>query len=315
MDHDPPRFLAIAERGIGDALTLLPSLRALRAARPELRMELLAPGLFPLADNLRDTAAVLDHRPLERLSAAERLDWLGRMGFRWVWNTEGERGPWTAALRGNEDPMWVNAPDQRHWGRRNVLRVRAAQLRELFPELPAPGSVGLSLTPPQEAARRGFRAQFPGDAVLVAVQPGAGDPRRVWPAEKFRALAGALTERADATVLLFLSEAEARFAEPGFLPERPNLRWVRAPLEEAVPMLAACDLSIGNDSGFYHLAFALGLKTVAIHRSLRGARRWSYRSPRSRVVICWMPRQLARDWTRWVSVRRVLRAARRLVPF
>lgn len=80
-------------------------------------------------------------------------------------------------------------------------------------------------------------------------------------------------------------------------------------------MLAACDLSIGNDSGFYHLAFALGLKTVAIHRSLRGARRWSYRSPRSRVVICWMPRQLARDWTRWVSVRRVLRAARRLVPF
>jgi hypothetical protein len=56
------------------------------------------------------------------------------------------------------------------------------------------------------------------------------------------------------------------------------------------------------------------LPVVGIHRSLRGAQRWAYRSPRSRVVINWMPRQLDGDWTRWVSVSRVLRAARRLTP-
>ena len=77
--------------------------------------------------------------------------------------------------------------------------------------------------------------------------------------------------------------------------------------------LAACDLLIGNDSGFYHLAFALGLPVVGIYRSLRGAQRWSYPSPRSRVVFSWMPRPFRQHWARWISVERVLRAARKVV--
>jgi ADP-heptose:LPS heptosyltransferase len=313
-DLSRPGFVAIAERGIGDALTLLPSLRALRAARPELRIELLTPGLYPLADNLRATATVLDHRPLDGLGDEERLAWLRARNAGWVWNTEGERGPWTAALRRSDDPSWVNAPSQRQWGSRNVLRVRFAQLRELFPDLTAPGHLGIPLLPAQEAARRAFRAGFAHDSLLVAIQPGAGDPKRSWSAEKFRALAGVLAERPQVTVLFFLSDTEALFRAPGFLPDRINMRCVSARLEDVVPKLAACDLCIGNDSGFYHLAFALGLRVVGIHRSLRGAQRWSYRSPRSRVVISWMPRQLEQDWARWVSVPRVLRAARRLAP-
>ena len=306
--------MAIAERGIGDALTLLPSLRALRAARPDLRIELLTPGLYPLADNLRETAAVLDHRPLDGLGAEERLAWLGARNAGWVWNTEGERGPWTAALRGSDHPTWVTAPAQRDWGSRNVLRVRFAQLRELFPGLTAPGEIGLRLTSAQESARRSFRAGFPHDSVIVAIQPGAGDPKRSWSAEKFRALAVALAERPQVTVLFFLGDTDVLFRAPGYLPDRANMHCVSAPLEDVVPKLAACDLSIGNDSGFYHLAFALGLRVVGIHRSLRGAQRWAYRSPRSRVVISWMPRQIAQDWARWISVPRVLRAARRLSP-
>jgi ADP-heptose:LPS heptosyltransferase len=313
-DLSRPGFVAIAERGIGDALTLLPSLRALRAARPELRIELLTPGLYPLADNLRDTVTVLDHRPLDGLGDEGRLAWLRARNAGWVWNTEGERGPWTAALSRSGHPSWVNAPSQRQWGGRNVLRVRFAQLRELFPGLTAPGQIGIPLTPAQETARTGFRAGFPPDSLLVAIQPGAGDPKRSWSAEKFRALADALAARPQVTVLLFLSDAEALFRAPGFLPDRINVRCVSARLEDVVPKLAACDLCIGNDSGFYHLAFALGLRVVGIHRSLRGAQRWAYRSPRSRVVISWMPRQLEQDWTRWVSVPRVLRAARRLAP-
>jgi ADP-heptose:LPS heptosyltransferase len=306
--------VAIAERGIGDALTLLPSLRALRAAHPDLRIELLTPGLYPLADNLRDTATVLDHRPLDGLGDEARLAWLRVRNPGWVWNTEGERGPWTAALRRSDDPTWVTAPSQREWGSRNVLRVRFAQLRELFPGLTAPGEVGMRLTPAQEAARRAFRAGFPHDSLLVAIQPGAGDPKRNWSAEKFRALAGALADRPKVTVLFFLSDTEALFRAPGYLPDRVNMHYVSAGLEDVVPKLAACDLCIGNDSGFYHLAFALGLRVVGIHRSLRGAQRWAYRSPRSRVVISWMPRQLEQDWARWVSVPRVFRAARRLAP-
>ena len=312
-DLSRPGFLTIAERGIGDGLTLLPSLRALRTAHPELRIELLTPGLLPLADNLRDEVTVLDHRALEGLGDEGRLAWLRTRNAGWVWNTEAG-GPWAAALRRSDQPTWVTTRSQRHWGSRNVLQVRFAQLRAWFPELPAPGEVFLPLTPEQEAARRAFRADFPADSLLVALQPGAGDPRRIWPEDKFRALACALVERPHVTVIFFLSTSEARFSVPGYLPDHSNLIRVSARLEDVVPKLAACDLCISNDSGFYHLGFALGSRVVGIHRSLRGAQRWAYRSPRSRVVINWMPRQLDRDWARWVSVRRVLRAARRLMP-
>lgn len=313
-DLPSPAFLAIAERGIGDALTLLPSLRALRAAHPDWRIELLTPSLFPLAENLRDVATVLDHRPLAGTSTDERLAWLRERNLDWVWNTEGERGPWTAAIESLESRRWVNAPAQREWGSRQVLQVRYEQLRELFPELTAPGRTALSLTPAQQAASRSFRAQYPRDSTLVAIQPGAGDPNRVWPAEKFRALAWALAKRPRVTVLLFLADGQPFFSESAGAPAPPNLHCVSDPLDVVVSKIAACDLCIGNDSGFYHLAFALGSKVVGIYRSLRSARRWAYRSPRSRAVICWMPRQLRGDWTEWVSVRRVLAAARRHAP-
>ncbi|MGH7526294.1 MAG: glycosyltransferase family 9 protein [Gemmatimonadales bacterium] len=302
-----PGFLAIAERGIGDGLTLLPSLRSLRAARPDLRIELLTPALFPFAENLRGTATVLDHRPLAGLGDQERLGWIRSRNAGWVWNTESERGPWAQALRRSAQPTWITAPSQRTWGGRHVLRVRFEELRMLFPQLRAPGETGLTLTPAQEAARQAFRSDFPLGELLVAIQPGAGDPKRAWPAEKFRALASILAESAGVTVLVFLGEADAHFDCTG-------LRCVREPLSSVAPKLAACDLCIGNDSGFYHLAFVLGSRAVGIYRSVRAAQRWAYRSPRSRAVRCWMPRQLQPDWTRWVSVSRVLRAARELVP-
>jgi ADP-heptose:LPS heptosyltransferase len=313
-DPSRPGFLAIAERGIGDALTLLPSLRALRAARPNLRIELLTPALFPLAENLCDTAAILDPRPLEILGGERRLAWLQARNLEWVWNTEGIHGPWTQALQGSTHPTWVTAPPQRTWGGKHVLRVRFEELQALFPGIESPGEIGLSLTVPQQVDRQAFRAGVPGERLLVAIQPGAGDPRRVWPAEKFRALASALTEQAGVAVVVFLSDTDAIFRVPGYLPDRPNLRLVAEPLATVVPKLAACDLCIANDSGFYHLAFNLGLNVVGIYRSLRGAQRWAYRSPRSQAVLCWMPRQLHRDWERWVSVQRVLRAARKLAP-
>src|SRR5439155_1633749 len=138
-DLSKPAFLAIAQRGIGDALTLLPSLRALRAARADVRIELVAPGLLALAENVRDTATI------------------------------------------------------------------------------------------------------------VAIQPGAGDPSRVWPADKFRARARALAQTPRITVLVFLGDSDTPFNAPGYLPGQANLRSVREPLESAVSKLAACALFVGND--------------------------------------------------------------------
>lgn len=311
VDGTRPGFLAIAERGIGDALTMIPSLRALRAAHPELRIEFLAPGLFPLAANLRDTATFLDHRPLAALADEERLAWLRQRNVTWVWNTEAEAGAWSRALPSAGRPNWFTAPTQRHWGGSQVLRVRFAQIQVLFPDLRVPGAIDLSLTPEQETVRHSLVAPA---STVIAIQPGAGHPKRVWPPEKFAALISELTLRPAVTVRLFLSDDEAHFMDPGFLPERANLQCVREPLDAALPRLATGDLFIGNDSGFYHLAFALGLRVLGIFRSLSSVRRWAYRSPRARTLFPFVPEPFRGEWSRWISVRRVLRAAHRLVP-
>ena len=310
MDLDRPGFLAIAERGIGDALTMVPSLRALRAAHPEIRVEFLAPGLFPLAPNLRDAATILDHRPIAALGAEDRLAWLRQRNVTWVWNTEAEAGAWSRALPLAGRPTWITAPTQRHW-RGQVVQVRFEQLRTLFPDLSNPGRIDLALTAEQEESRR---SQLVPGRTLIAVQPGAGDARKLWPAEKFAELIAALTERDSVTVLLFLSGEERQFSVDGFLPARDNLRRIQLPLAEALPLLAAADLFIGNDSGFAHLAFAMGVRTVVVFRSLASARRWGYRAARTRTVFPYVPKLFSGEWSRWISVRRVLRTARRLLP-
>jgi len=315
-DLSKPGFLAIAQRGIGDALTLLPSLRALRAARADVRIELVAPGLLALAENVRDTATIVDDRPLAALDDDERARWLRTRNFAWVWNTEGEQGPWHGAIQAAANSRWISTATQKHWRGRNVLRVRFAQLARLCPEVRTPGPVGLALTPAQETASRTFASSLSGAPTLVAIQPGAGDPNRVWPAEKFRALARALAQDPRVTVLVFLGDSDTPFDAPGYLPGQANLRCVREPLESAVSKLAACALFVGNDSGFYHLAFGLGLPVVGIYRSARSARMWGYRSPRARAVCPpeLVPAPFRRHWDRWVSVERVLRAARKVMP-
>jgi ADP-heptose:LPS heptosyltransferase len=192
-----------------------------------------------------------------------------------------------------------------------VVHVRFEQLRTLFPGLRNPGGIDLALTAEQEETRR---SQLVPGRTLIAVQPGAGDARKLWPAEKFAELIAALTERESVTVLLFLSGEEPQFSVDGFLPARDNLRRVQLPLAEALPLLAAADLFIGNDSGFGHLAFAMGLRTLIVFRSLASARRWGYRAARTRTVFPYVPKLLSREWSRWISVRRVLRTARRLLP-
>lgn len=309
-DLDRPGFLAIAERGIGDGLTMVPSLRALRAAHPELRMEFLAPGLLPLAANLRDAATILDHRPIAALSSDQRLAWLRDRNTTWVWNTEAEAGTWSRALQGGVPPTWITSPTQRHW-RGQVIQVRFQQLRTLFPDLRTAGGMDLSLTAEQEAVRHGLRM---AGRTFIAIQPGAGDQRKLWPPEKFAELIVALTERASVFVLLFLSGEEPQFSASGFLPVRDNIRTVQLPLADALPVLASADLFIGNDSGFAHLAFALGLRSVVIFRSLASARRWGHRDRRARALFPYMPKPFGGEWSGWVSVRRVLRTVWRLLP-
>lgn len=302
------RLLVISEKGLGDALTLLPALRALKLQRPETEIFMFAPGLFRLAENYRDWLQLLDHRWLSAATTTEMQDWLQRQDFRWVWNTENEHSAWRGIFAAAGNPRWVSAPPHRTWPRRPVLELRRAQLQTLFPDLPTHAAPALPLTTAQQQGRDQFRSQFAATERLIAIQPSANDHTKVWPAEKFRQLAQTLITRPATTVVFFLDTALAEIFIPELLGSLPNIVRVCEPLETALAKLAACDIFVGNDSGFYHLAYALGVPVVGIYRSRRNMKVWAYRSPRARAVWVYLPSSIRRHWQKVVSVRAVRRA-------
>lgn len=100
---------------------------------------------------------------------------------------------------------------------------------------------------------------------VVVIQPGASDPRRCWPAEKFAQVADALYE-AGATIAVNGTAAEqpivsavmAAMAHPAVdLAGRLSLGGLSALLQQA-------QVVISNDTGPLHLAAAVGAATVGI---------------------------------------------------
>jgi len=312
MPHHPEKLLVISEVGLGDALTLLPALHGLKAIRPDVSIDMLAPGVFPLRENLQDVASVLDHRPLLDCDARDQRNWLLSQAYDAVWNTENERSVWRRILAEERHPRWISAPPHRTWPRQQVLGLRLQHLRCLYPEVRESGDPVLDLTPEQRRAIPAFRSLFSSNNTLVAIQPGAADKTRVWPAEKFVALAGALTGRPGTAVCFFLAP-EDRSTFDGLLPANPGIHRFTESLGVLLPKLAGCDLFIGNDSGFYQLAYSLGLDVVGIYRSRRDMKLMSYRTPRSRSVCFYLPSPVRRHWKQCLSVGRVLKAAEQLL--
>jgi heptosyltransferase-2 len=118
-------------------------------------------------------------------------------------------------------------------------------------------------------------AEAPGP--LVMLNPGASfGPSKLWPAERFAAVADELVERRGAGVIINAAPAEKAVAiavasamrHPPLinLAERENsIGLVKA-------LLRRCDLAITNDTGARHMAVALGAAVVTIFGSTDPAR-------------------------------------------
>ena len=108
---------------------------------------------------------------------------------------------------------------------------------------------------------------------LIAAAPGASfGPAKMWPAENFAAALAALSEKLDATPLIFGAEGDrdasakvaAGLEEAGvdFL----NLTGTLT-LKESMALMGHTRLFLSNDSGAMHLASALGTNTVTVFGS------------------------------------------------
>jgi ADP-heptose:LPS heptosyltransferase len=103
---------------------------------------------------------------------------------------------------------------------------------------------------------------------LVAIHPGATDPRRRWSPDGFAAVADRLAERGADVVVIGHGETDARAARhivAASTGAKP-LDLVNAlSLPALTGLLERCRLVVANDSGPRHLAAAVGTATVGIY--------------------------------------------------
>jgi ADP-heptose:LPS heptosyltransferase len=304
-----PRVLVLRALGLGDLLTAVPALRAIRRAYPHHRVTLATPEyLAPLALATGAVDDVLPAAGLAPLDAATRPDI--------AVNLHG-RGPQShgllRALRPgrlvafrnaeaghDEGPDWYAGEyEVARWCRMLAAHGIAADPGDLL--LPAPPT---------------------GRPGCVVVHPGAAHPRRRWPADRFAAVARSLAA-AGADVVLTGSAAErgvaAGIASAAGLPPDAVLAG-RTDVRSLAGLVAAARLVICGDTGVAHVATAFGTPSVVLFGPVSPLE-WGPPPGRPAHVALWRPDGAARPPGEGpdpallaLGVDDVLRAASRSVP-
>jgi len=275
------RIAVLRGGGLGDLIFAIPAIAALKAAYPEASITLLGTpahrALIAATESPVDEVEVLPFsegvRPgdenedeLDRFFAemrARRFDlavqihgggrysnpFLLRLGAR---HTVGTRTPDAASLERTVPYLYYqNEP---------LRALEVAGFAGAFPvDLEARLAPAEGLRPPAQTADDDGRP-------LVVMHPGATDPRRRWPAERFAELAAACagdgfrvvvvgdgSEKDIADRIVELAGANRVLSLAGELD-----------MAELVALLAGAAVVVGNDSGPRHLAQALGVPTVGI---------------------------------------------------
>ncbi|MEU7137083.1 glycosyltransferase family 9 protein [Streptomyces sp. NPDC046261] len=275
-----PRLLVLRALGLGDLLTGVPALRALRRAYPRHELVLAAPPglaaaaaasgavdtLLPAEAPGRDVPRALPWRgpppeiavdlhgngpPSHRLLTALRPGRLLAFAH-----------PGTPEVRG---PAWrPDEHERERWCR--LLRAYGIPADAGDLALPRP-----AVTPPVT------------DAVLL--HPGAAAPARCWPPERYAAVARALLDRGHRVVVTGGPGEEglvARVAVPGCRAFPGGL-----PFGVLAALVAGARAVVSGDTGLAHLAVAYGTASVTLFGPVAPAL-WG--PPRSaRHIALWHP--------------------------
>jgi ADP-heptose:LPS heptosyltransferase len=231
--------LVLRALGLGDLLTGVPALRALRRARPEHRLVLAAPaGLAPLAALTGAVDAVLDQpgldRPLRTVRPALAVNLHGR-------------GPRSTALLRTTGPaeLW-SFGDGPQWTAGEHEVERWCRLLSHYGVPADPADLALD--------RPAGTSPAPG---AVVVHPGAASGSRRWPADRFAAVAAALTADGHRVVVTGGPSERDLVAATGAEPMTTDL-------PELAALVAGAALVICGDTGVAHLATAYGTPSVLL---------------------------------------------------
>lgn len=287
MHHVPgvDRIAVLRANALGDYLQCVPALEALRVAYPEAELVLLGapwhaetltgrPGpidrvlVVPAGEGIREPVAhdpaPADHLPefLEKMRAesfdlALQMHGGGRYSNPFVASlgarvTAGLRSPDAAPLDRTVPYHYYQPEVFRYLEVAALVGASPVSYRPRFPLIDADR---------QEAVR----VAAPGDGVRVVLHPGATDPRRRWPAERFAAVARMLAEQG-VDVLVTGTPAERDIVERVCAGAGPGARPVVGQLTVGglAALLASSAAVLSNDTGPLHLAAAVDTPAVGL---------------------------------------------------
>lgn len=123
---------------------------------------------------------------------------------------------------------------------------------------------------------------------IVGLNPGAAyGPAKRWPAEKFTALAGLISQDPDTLILIFGTEVDKEAAEVirGAVNDKKRIVSLcgKTTLSQAMALISRCLVFVTNDSGLMHVSAALQTYTVAVFGSTNHVTTGPY-SEKSSVV-------------------------------
>lgn len=263
--------------GLGDVFFASPFLRALRpmarvsfltsaaaaeAARPYAgfyeRLHLYSPaGRSRLLRELRrerfDRVICLSEA-LSSLWIARRAGGARTFGFDW-----GGRGFWL------DSPVPYAKPERERIWRQYGALARAAGVPCYAPETWFPVDPSAR---ERAAAWLGERGPVFAKRPFVAVHPGAGEPAKRWPADRYAEVVRRLAAERGLPVVVVGGEAEREAAAR--LPVHPLVADAvgRLALPDTAAVLERAAHFVGNDGGVLHLAAALGRPMTALFRSV-----------------------------------------------
>jgi ADP-heptose:LPS heptosyltransferase/GT2 family glycosyltransferase len=284
------RMLVVLTAGLGDAVTFLPTLRALREACPQARITVWTSRAATAAVLKSQGAAdTVVRRSLESATCGGRiwrklttLAWLRRQRFDLAVVNFINSNEETGALLylGGVRHRLGYVDDPAHPGlfdlpvRRPPLLagVLAGQrhlhlLDRLGIPRPVPGVPIWAVSPSARSRAAELVGHGNNGRPVVGIHPGCGAQMswKRWPVERFAALADGLTA-AGAEVWLFGGpDEEGLAAELRARAAAPLRDWTgKGDLDLQAALMSRCDLFVANDSGLYNLALALPLPVVSI---------------------------------------------------
>jgi ADP-heptose:LPS heptosyltransferase len=278
------RIAVLRGTGLGDLVQALPAVEALAAAYPDASVTLLGtpahlallegrPSPFTSLEVLPLRPGVRDGGPEDPAATAAFLDRMRGRAFDLAVQLHGggrNSNPFLLQL-GARHTVGTGTEDAARLERTLPYLYYQHEVMRTLEVVGLAGAVPVALDPrlrlrPDEAAQ--LHASRSG-ARVVALHPGATDPRRRWPASAFATVASALAADGirvvvvgDESDVAIADDILTRVRDPDGLVS--SLAGAQS-LAELVATLLGSDVVLANDSGPRHLAAALGVRTVGIY--------------------------------------------------